>query len=269
MASRRVIVVSPVLVTSAAHDDLARGPFRTALAARRAGADVLYMGLAEPAVAGAARALFEELGVAVDLLEAARASRPVTGTAADDGGASCPAGETRLPDDSAVDRLLDRMADHLVTGAACVVVAADLTDKDPCDFGERAVGRAWGLGVRTLLVENGAALKQAFHAQPLGAFLEADEIAVLLPCGEGSARTREEILKEVFDDPVRILLLRESNGVVTAATRDGCTELGPLGDAGAGELIGALAARMISCEGDVLRAAREARATLDSGAGPS
>ncbi len=278
MPGPRLIVVSPMLSASTActvaaaagggwrtvsrTSELALGPLRPAFAARAAGAEVLFLALAEPLHAAAARSLLVERGVEPLLLETPAAARDLLRFVDESGAPHFAVEDLRTPSTQDVDRLLDELALLLAGEPAAVVVGADLEGKRPMDFAERVVGRARGLGADTYLAESGPPLWQAFHATPCAAILPAEEIARLLPRADRREETQEETLRRLFEDPVRLLLLCQPDGQVRAVTRDAARDLGPLGAVEPGELIGALAARCAAPGSDCLAAAAEALAQL-------
>ncbi|MBI4881118.1 MAG: hypothetical protein HY812_15890 [Planctomycetes bacterium] len=278
MPGPRLIVVSPMLSASTAcvvaaaeggglrtcsrRSEVVLGPLRTAFAARAAGAEVLFLSLAEPLLATIVRPLLVERGVEPVLLQAPAAAREKLCYQDESGATLFAVDDVRTPAALDVDRLLDEIARLLAAGPAAVVVAADLEGKHPMDFAERVVGRARGLGADTYLAQSGPPLWQAFHATPCAAILPEEEIALLLPRADGREEKHEETLRRLFEDPLRILLLCRQDGGVRAVTRDAARDLGPLGAAESGELMGALAARCALAGGDCLRAAVEALALL-------
>lgn len=249
MPAPSLLVTAPLLAVS--------DPIRAALAARAAGANVRFVGLADAAGVAGARARFQAAGIASDWIEVPAVAAQRTGDPQRGGETRPEVPETVLPPAADVDRLLDLLGERVAAGVSRVVVAGDLDGGPRIDFAERVVGRAWGLGVRTLLAVSGAALKQAFHTQPFGAFVRELDLATVSPPDGGAVETPAQTLARIFEDPVRILLVLAPDGRVRAERRGASIELGVLGDHTPGELMGALAARADE-QGDVLEAARQA-----------
>ncbi len=227
-------------------------------AARRLGAEVTAVVAAEPAFAASLRAALEALGATVELIEVGAASLAHTRYVDADGDVRFEVTEGAPPSTDEVDRLLDRLGRALEDEPDLAVVAGDLDGGPRRDFAERVVGRAWGLGVRTILVPNGASLKQAFHTQPLAARVDAGELLAVSPPDEGVVETQEETLARIFLDPVRLLFVRRDDGVVLAAARAGTRELGRPDEWRPAALLGAFAALAPTCGDEYLDAAAAA-----------
>lgn len=280
MNRSRLIVVSPQLTvtTTSVVDEQAEGSAQvrsqsgrlhpgaalSARAAREQGADVLYLGLAEPQHEALLRTELEPLGIEVVVLPAAAASCLEHRFVTADDQLRYAVSEVRLPDPDDVDRLLDRLGQETSAGASFIVTAEDLTGMDKPNFVERVIGRAWGLGIRTFTSLGGASLKQAFHSQPLGSWMMENEIRKASPPDAGVEETTEESLDRIFLEPTRILLVHRNDGVLMAASREGRTELGPAGLLEPSALIGALAARLVAGGTEYLSAAQEVHERLNA-----
>ncbi|MFG0319083.1 MAG: hypothetical protein ACF8XB_17555 [Planctomycetota bacterium JB042] len=229
-----------------------------ASAATRLGAEVTAVVAAEPSVAADLRSALEGLGASVELIEVGSASLAHTRYVDADDAVRFEVMEGAPPSTDEVDRLLDRLGRRLEDEPDFAVVAGDLEGGPRRDFAERVVGRAWGLGVRTILVPNGASLKQAFHTQPFAARVDADELLAVSPPDEGVEETQEETLARIFLDPVRLLYVRRGDGMVLAAARAGTRELGRPEAWRPAALLGAFAALAARCGDDYLAAGVEA-----------
>ena len=274
MGNPRLIVTSPLLrarteATVKSRSDglfdvidrkveLLEEPLSVARAAGDAGADVIFLGLAEPGMAAVARAELEQHGFASEFIEVASASCQEIEYRDEAGERKLHVIDHCLPSVADVDHLIDRLGKLLEQGAAYVVVASDLDGAPTQDFVERVIGRAWGLGVRTITAVTGDSLKQAFHAHPMVAFAEESLLPRLAPPKPGTTEETADTLKRIFEDPVRVMLVIQENGSLLAATREASEDLGPLGSINPAELIGALSARMIALGDDLLGAARTA-----------
>ncbi|MFH0945956.1 MAG: hypothetical protein V2A76_12215 [Planctomycetota bacterium] len=278
MGNPRLIITSPLLRarTEATVSSLDNGlfdvvdrkvellaePMNVARAAGDAGADVIFLGLAEPGMAEAARAELERHGFASEFIEVASASCQEIEYRDREGDLKLHVIDRCLPSAPDVDLLIDRLGKLLERGAAFVVTASDLDGAPTQDFVERVIGRACGLGVRTITAVTGDSLVQAFHAHPMAAFCEEKLLLRLAPPKPGTTEAAAETLKRVFEDPVRVMLVLQESGSLLAATREATEELGPLGSIKPGELIGALAAQLIAMGDDFQGAARAAYAGL-------
>jgi fructose-1-phosphate kinase PfkB-like protein len=242
--------------------EIASAPLQAAFAARDAGAAVTFLCLAEPAQSALVGPMLRQRGIGTELLEVPRVGLQETCYFGADGAVRFWAVEPRLPSPPEIDRLLDRI-ESLLPGAALIVVAGDLEGARRQDFAERVIGRAWGLGVKTILARPGESLKQAFHAYPLGAFVPEEELPALAPADpKDPEEPIQRTLERIFTDPVQVLVLRRADGTVAAATRAGTDELGMLRDVDPGALMGALAAHWDRARGDERAAARAAFAQV-------
>lgn len=216
--------------------------FAAVRAAKAAGARVVCVFIVESSLADDVRQAVTAIGAEVDLLETGGASVRHTTYVGEDGQARFEVIEGAPPSSADVDRLLDRVGRHIEETPDRVVVSGDLEGGPRRDFAERVVGRAWGLGVRTVLVPDGPSLKQAFHTQPLAAWARASDLQSVSPPDEGETETEEETLKRIFEDPVRLLYVRRDDGTVFAAARAGNRELGQPAEWHPGGVLGAFAA---------------------------
>ena len=265
----RIIVIAPLLrarrvasidasarpaVVTSSQVELDRGPTDVALAAKRAGADVLFLGLADALVSDQARQRLGDAGIASEWIDAAGAATVDTRYVSA-GEEQLAVLEHRLPGNETVDRLLDRLGERVAEGAAMVVAAGDLDGSRRLDFVERVVGRAWGLGVPTFATRSGESLKLAFHTQPLGAVLPASELRLVSPPDKGVEEDEEQTLKRIFEDPIRLLLLSRDDGTITAAVRGETRDLGSHDGVDPGQLAGCVAAMIAGGTADHLAAA--------------
>ncbi len=234
----------------------------TALAARSAGSRVRFLTLSETSLTPMLRQRLEPAGVEVEVIpvEAAGLERRQYLEAS---GASVrlDVWEPRPPEPADVDRLLDALARQIERDWDLVVVSDDVFGATKVDFAERVVGRVWGLGKKTVLIPDGASLKQAFHTQPCAAFVAESELQAVSPPAAGVTESTEQTLVRIFEDPIRLLIVHRDDGTVLAASRRGREELGPLAPASAAQLMGAIAAGLTvagdDSGGDSLEAARE------------
>lgn len=229
-----------------------------ALAARSAGARVRFLTLGENSLTPSLLDRLKPAGVEVDAISVTSAClerRRYVESA--DGSVKLDAWELRPPTPADVDRLLDRLARELEKDWDFVVVSDDLLGAPKVDFAERVVGRAWGLGKKTVLIPDGASLKQAFHTQPYAAFVPESELQVISPPAAGVTETTEQTLARIFEDPVRLLIVLRADRTLLAASRRGREELGPLAPATPAQVMGAIAARLAVAGDDYLLAARE------------
>ena len=278
MRNQRLIVTSPLLRAAtvatvqgepgrpvsvlARRVELSSEPLNVALGARQSGAEVTYLGLAEPQTARLARSDLERHGIATEIIEVNSACLETIDYVDRDGQSRLKVIEPRLPSIPDVDRLLDRLGALVERGAAYVVVASDLEGAETQDFAERAIGRAWGLGVRTITTVNGASLKQSYHCQPAVAFCEESELLRFSPAPEGVQETTPETLRRIFEDSIRLLLMLGKDGIVQAVSRAATVPLGPLSGLRPQELMGGLAAKLIGAGEDYVGAAQAAFAEL-------
>jgi hypothetical protein len=283
MGNPRLIVTSPLLRTKTVAKvagepgrplsiyerqvEFCPEPLSVALRAKEAGAEVTYLGLSEPCLLEAARSELERHGIVTEIIEAEAAALETIEYVGQDGGSLLEVVDHRLPAISDVDLLLDRLGVLLERGPACVVAASDLEGAETLDFVERVIGRAFGMGARTITAVSGASLKQAFHARPLAAFCEERELIRISPSRQGAPETTAETLRRIFEDSTRLLLVLGNDGIVRAAAREGTVELGPLFDLRSTELMGAVAARLVQTGEEYLAAAREAYALMRQASG--
>ena len=248
----------------ASEDTLDSQIFDVVRGARKAGADVHCVFAVEASVEAAVRARLEELGAHADLVIAGSASARDTTYVDPDGTTRFQVTEGLPPTSADVDRLLDQLGRRIEEKPTAVIAARDIEGGPRRDFAERVVGRAWGLGIRTVLVENGASLKQAFHTQPLAAWAEETELIAVSPPENAEAETPEtpetpeQILTRIFEDPIRLMFVRRGDGELVAAVRAGLEPLGRPERFLPGAALGAFAAVMPKHGEEYLNAGREA-----------
>jgi hypothetical protein len=224
--------------------ELDQGICAAALGARAAGADVTFFALCEAALEKALRASLEARGVSCRLRIVGAASAGVTRFESNSGEPRFIVGESRLPELADVDRLQDDLADDLLRAPAFVVVAGDLDGARRPDYAERIVGRAWGLGTKTLVATSTPSLKQAYHTYPYGIVLRAEDARSICAMPRTSAtETMEETLARSFSESMRLFAIRRGPRAIELATAEGSRRVETdASDAWIGGVIGALAA---------------------------
>lgn len=202
--------------------ELDQGNCAAALGARAAGADVTFFALCEAALEKALRASLEARGVSCRLRIVGAASAGVTRFESNSGEPRFIVGESRLPELADVDRLQDDLADDLLRAPAFVVVAGDLDGARRPDYAERVVGRAWGLGTKTLVATSTPSLKQAYHTYPYGIVLRAEDARSICAMPRTSAtETMEETLARSFSESMRLFAIRSGPRAIELATAEG------------------------------------------------
>lgn len=237
--------------------DWVAGAFDVAKAARLAGASVTWLSLVEPDLEASVRAELEGSGIVCDLVSVPAASRVQTQYVDEAGKLLFEVSEERMPSIADVDHLLDRAEKQLAAGASFAVAAGDLVGASRVDFMERIVGRAWGFGVKTICVETGPSLKQAFHTEPFAALVPADELTKVSPPDQGVEETEAETLARIFEDAVRLLIVTRDDGSAIAVTRAETRSLGALNGIDPAVLMGAVAARLVVAGDKYLEAVEE------------
>lgn len=258
-ARRRVIVdqdsVPPRAVRTETH--WIAGAVGVAKAARLAGASVTWLSLVEADLEASVRAELEGAGVRCEFVRVGAATQVVTEYVDGGGNELFQVSEDRTPSVSDVDHLLDRLEKLLQRGVSFVVVAGDLVGAPRVDYMERVVGRAWGHGVKTICVEAGAAIKQAFHTNPFAALVPEAELIKVCPPAAGVTQDDAQTLARVFEDAVRLVVVTREDGTAYAATRTETRPLGVLNGLNPSELMGAVAARLVVAGDDYLGAVTE------------
>lgn len=273
MSASRLVVVSPMLSHALVHEvdpttrprrvtrstvSLTASPLSLVAAAQKTGAELLCLALVEAAHAEVAASALDAMGVEHDLLVTPAASRALVTYRSAAGEDLFEVQEDRVPAVREVDRLLDRLGAQIDRGAGLVLVTNDLHGAKRRDFAERVVGRSWGLGVRTVLAESGPSVRQAFHTQPFGAVVPAEELQQVSPADASARESRDETLRRIFEDPIRVLLLPTAEGSLIAAARGGSRDLGALLGVDPAAVMAAMAGRWVREADDELALAEAA-----------
>lgn len=264
-ASRRVVVDAAgssaneparVLRESIELDD---GICAAAFGARAAGADVTFFALCEAALEKALRARLEAQGVHCRIRVVAAASAGVTSFESNDGVPRLVVSDSRLPEIGEVDRLQDDLADDLLRAPAFVVVAGDLDGARKPDYAERVVGRAWGLGMKSLIATSVPSLKQAYHTYPYGIVLRAEELRSICAMPRSpSDETQAQTIERSFSESMRVFAVRTANDAVTLITAGGRIEVATTAtDSWIAGVLGAFAAADLGHPDEVARRAAE------------
>lgn len=230
-----------------------------AYGAKAAGADVTFFALCEASVEKPLRAALEAKGISCRLRVAGAASAGTTRYESSDGAVRFVVRESRLPELGDVDRLQDDLADDLLRAPAFVVVAGDLDGARRPDYAERVVGRAWGLGMKSLIVTSTPSLKQAYHTYPYGIVLRSDDVrSVCAMPRTASDETQAQTIERSFSESMRVFAIRGSDGGLTLVSADARLEVRTdASDAWVGGVLGALAAADLGHPAEVVQRAAE------------
>lgn len=239
--------------------ELDDGICAAAFGARAAGADVTFFALCEGALAQPLRTRLEAEGVHCRIRVVASACAGVTSFESAAGEPRLVVADSRLPDVSEVDALQDELADDLLRAPAFVVVAGDLDGARKPDYAERVVGRAWGLGMKSLIATSVPSLKQAFHTYPYGIVLGASDVRSICAMPRSpSDEAEQQTLARSFAESMRVFAIRSATDAVTLVTAEGRIELTTrASDAWIAGVLGALAAADLAHPAEVARRAAE------------